>query len=95
MDIKKEIENILIKSFSISHLEIDDLSDLHKGHKEAKISGGGHYDILIVSDYFEGKSLIMRHRNVYKALENLLKDKIHALSLKVLTGKEFENIEGK
>jgi len=63
-----------------THLNLKDLSDLHKGHKGNTC--GGHFDLEITSSHFLGKSTIMRHRLVYEALKDLIPHKIHALSIK-------------
>ena len=63
-----------------THLNLKDLSDLHKGHKGN--TGGGHFNLEITSSHFLGKSTIMRHRLVYEALNDLIPHKIHALSIK-------------
>ena len=63
-----------------THLNLKDLSDLHKGHTGN--TGGGHFNLEITSSHFLGKSTIMRHRLVYEALKDLIPHKIHALSIK-------------
>ena len=45
---------------------------------------------LIVSDNFNDKTLIERHRLVYDAMGELMKHEIHALSMKTLTSDEWE-----
>ena len=65
-------------------LELIDDSALHAGHAGAR-SGGGHYRLLIVSASFGGKSTLARHRLVYDALGDLMRSKIHALSIQSLT----------
>jgi len=70
-----------------SRLELIDDSALHAGHEGAK-SGGGHYRLLIVSTAFAGKSTVARHRLVYDALGELMRRRIHALSIKSLTPEE-------
>lgn len=42
---------------------------------------GASFDVAVVSDAFEGKTLIARHRLVHEALAGLMPD-IHALSIK-------------
>lgn len=44
-----------------------------------------HWEAVIVSGQFAGKSLIERHRMVFSALEEEMKGPIHALTLKTLT----------
>jgi BolA protein len=70
-----------------SRIELIDDSALHAGHEGAK-SGGGHYRLLIVSTAFAGKSSLSRHRLVYDALGDLMRQKIHALSIKSVTPDE-------
>ena len=85
----EEIKTKLEEHLSIHHLEISDDSAHHIGH-EQNVSGGGHYIALIVSDSFNGMSLIKRHRRVYKALGGLIGGKIHAFSMKTLTRAEYD-----
>ena len=47
---------------------------------------GVHFDAVVVSDRFAGKSLIQQHRLVYAALGGRMeREEIHALSLKTYT----------
>ncbi len=70
-----------------TRIELIDDSALHAGHEGAK-SGGGHYRLLVVSTAFAGKSTVTRHRLVYDALGELMRQKIHALSIKSLAPDE-------
>jgi stress-induced morphogen len=46
-----------------------------------------HLSVRVVSEIFRGKSLLDRHRMIYQALSEPMKDgRIHALELKVETG---------
>ena len=49
-------------------------------------------EAIIVSDDFQKISLLKRHKMVYKALGDLMKHEIHALSMKTLTIKEWKNL---
>ena len=62
-------------------VEILDESGAHAGHEGAK-SGGGHYQLTIVSREFDGKPAQQRHRMVYEALGPMMKREIHALAIK-------------
>lgn len=68
-------------------LDIEDDSASHAGHASA--GGGGHFNVIIVSDKFSGRSLIERHRMVYDAVQDLMNTEIHALSMKTYTPDEF------
>lgn len=60
-------------------LEIEDDSAAHAGHKGN--TGGGHFNIKVVSSHFSQKSQIMRHRLIYQALNDLIPQQIHAISI--------------
>lgn len=55
------------------------------------VSGDGrHFDAVVVSDEFLDKSRVARHRLVYDALGEKMKEEVHALSLKLYTCSEWE-----
>ncbi|MFL2554496.1 MAG: BolA family protein [Candidatus Rariloculaceae bacterium] len=66
--------------FRPQELEITDESHLHIGHAGAK-AGKGHFRVRIVSEFFIDKRPIDRHRMVFRALEDMMKTDIHALSV--------------
>ncbi len=68
-------------------IEIIDDSAAHAGHAGAK-NGGGHYNVTIVADIFNDKSLVQRHQLIYQALGDLMKNEIHALGINALTPSE-------
>lgn len=53
-----------------------------------------HWNLIVVSPNFDGKSRIERHRMVYDALGAELKSGIHALTMKTLTPQEWEEAGG-
>ena len=57
---------------------------------EVEVSGddGVHFEAIVISDLFEGKNRLARHRLVYATLGELMGNEIHALSLKTLTSAE-------
>ena len=59
-------------------VHITDDSHHHAGHAGAA-SGGGHYQIQIVSEAFRNQPSLARHRMVYAALAPLMQQRIHAL----------------
>jgi BolA protein len=80
------IRSRLTEVFSPQSLNIIDDSAKHAGHASA--GGAGHFTVQIVSDAFEGKSLIQRHRMIYDALSDAMNTEIHALSIKASTPAE-------
>jgi BolA protein len=59
---------------------IDDDSHRHAGHAGAR--EGSHYQLQIVAQVFAGKSTIARHRMIYDAAGDLMRGRIHALSIR-------------
>ncbi|MCK5191080.1 MAG: BolA family transcriptional regulator [Methylococcales bacterium] len=81
--IKQKLNEILQPEL----IEIIDDSAAHAGHAGAK-NGGGHYNVTIVADIFNDKSLVQRHQLIYQALGDLMKNEIHALGINALTPSE-------
>jgi BolA protein len=79
------IQQRLKATLAPTGLEILDESHKHAGHAGA---GGGHFQVMIVSPVFAGKRLLERHRLVYEALGDAMKQEIHALSIRALTPDE-------
>jgi acid stress-induced BolA-like protein IbaG/YrbA len=53
------------------------------------VGDGEHFQALVVSSAFAGKSRIQRHQLVYAVLGDRMREEIHALSMKTLTPEEF------
>ncbi len=51
---------------------------------------GTHFSAVVVSEEFQGKSMVQQHQLVYKTLGDKVGADIHALSLKTLTPDEWE-----
>jgi len=60
-----------------------------------RAQGGGdgetHFTVEVVSNEFEGKTTMQRHRMIYGALSEELAAGVHALSLKTKTEKEIQS----
>ncbi|WP_042885180.1 BolA family protein [Cupriavidus necator] len=84
------IEAMLRDALAPSHLTVRDDSALHAGHAGAA-SGGGHYDVTIVSERFAGHNRVARHRMVYDALRGLFPAQIHALAVTAFTDQEYQS----
>lgn len=82
------IHDRLTSSLAPESLEIIDRSHEHAGHEGAK-SGGGHFDVIIVAELFAGMGTLQRHRAIYEALGDAMKNEIHALSIRAYTPEEF------
>lgn len=52
---------------------------------------GVHFELIAVSNQFANKNMIARHRMVYEALGDKMKQEIHALSMKLYTVAEWQD----
>ena len=78
MTLTEEIQQRLL---SLSPIEstLEDQSAPHAGH--AGNQGGGHFHLKIVSSCFSRQSQVLRHRMIYQALNDLIPQRIHAISI--------------
>ena len=54
------------------------------------VGDGHHFEAIIVSEAFQGKSRVQRHQLVYKALGDRMREEIHALSMQTLTPEDWQ-----
>jgi len=86
---RKEIIRRLNEAFKPESLGVDDEGHLHEGHEGAK-DGRGHFRVLIIADAFSGKSMIERHRMVYRAMDEMMRLDIHALAIDAWSPEELD-----
>ena len=56
-----------------------------------KVDGDGtHFETVVVSEEFRGKSPVERHKLVYGALGDAMGGEIHALSIRAYTAEQWE-----
>ncbi|KAJ0251372.1 SufE-like protein 1 [Hirschfeldia incana] len=88
MRIREKLE----KELNPVELEVEDVSYQHAGHAAVRGSAGAdgetHFNLRVVSDAFQGKSLVKRHRMVYDLLQEELQSGLHALSIVAKTPAE-------
>ena len=72
----EQIEGYLSAKLDCDHLAVD--------------GDGAHFQAVIVSAAFEGKSRVQRHQVVYGALGDRMREEIHALSMQTLTPAEYQ-----
>jgi acid stress-induced BolA-like protein IbaG/YrbA len=73
----QSIETDIRASLDCQHLEVD--------------GDGAHFQAVIVSAAFAGKSRVQRHQIVYATLGARMREEIHALSMRTLTPDEWAN----
>lgn len=68
---ESELTQIIVKSIPDAEVMVRDLT-----------GGGDHFEAIVVSASFKGKSRIEQQRMVFDPLKDLLKGPLHALTLK-------------
>jgi BolA protein len=85
MSISDQIAALLTDHFQPIYVEVENESHRHRAGKEAET----HFKVTIVSDHFEGKKLLDRHRLIYECLAGPLKSGVHALAIHSFTNSEW------
>ena len=86
---REKIERKMKEMLGAIFVEVIDESWKHAGHAGAA-SGGGHFILHVISDRFEGVSLLNRNRMVFSTLEEEMGKEIHALAIKAATPGEWK-----
>ncbi|KAK2464275.1 hypothetical protein APHAL10511_003732 [Amanita phalloides] len=94
--VERSIWQKLESSLQPISISIQNDSWQHRHHAPMRAQGGGsgetHFTVHVVSDTFQGKTTMQRHRMVYAALSEEFSQGLHALSLKTKTVKEAEQV---
>ena len=83
------IREAIERGLDATHVEVIDHSAEHAGHPGAA-TGGGHFEVIVVSEQFDGLSRIAAQRLVYQALGQLMTTDIHALSMHTMTLEQWQ-----
>jgi len=72
----------LNSALSPSRIDLVDDSEQHRGHGGYNPAGESHFSLHIESAAFAGKTRVERQRMVYSALGELMRERVHALSIR-------------
>jgi len=86
VQVQRRIEDKLREKLSPSVLEVRNESSMHSVPKGSET----HFKVIVVSDAFEGKALIERHRLVYDTLGEEMRGGVHALTITSRTPAEWQ-----
>ena len=84
--VQNNIERKLEDRFSPIVLEVTNESSKHS----VPAGSETHFKVVVVSDAFEGKALVERHRLVYETLGDELRSGVHALTITSRTPAEWQ-----
>ena len=85
MSREERIHKALTLTLSPQHLEIVNESYQHNVPENSET----HFKVIIVSNNFAGLSLVTRHQQIYKLLQDEMQQGLHALSLHTYTPDEW------
>jgi stress-induced morphogen len=85
---------LLTRTFSPIQLRVLDDSARHAGHAGHDPAGETHYDVLLVSEAFRGRSRVDRARAVHDVLQPEFAGGMHAINLTLRTPEEHSKTSG-
>ncbi|KAM4690342.1 bolA-like protein 1 [Rhinophrynus dorsalis] len=85
--VEMAIRSKLTQNLEPCHLEVLNESYMHAVPKGSET----HFKVVVVSEMFNGKSLIQRHRLVNELLKEELAGPVHALSIQAKTPQQWED----
>ena len=88
MNRKAKITNILNENLDIYRYYVSDVSESHKGHSGYVKGEETHFKILIISNDFENKNRLERHKMVNNFLKNEFLGSLHSITYKLMTVSE-------
>ena len=77
-----EMVRRLNSALSPTQIELIDDSEQHRGHGGYNPEGESHFTLRIESAAFAGKTRVERQRMIYAALGDLMRERVHALSIR-------------
>ena len=88
MNRKSKITDILKQKFELYRCVVTDVSLSHKGHSGFIPGEETHFEIIIVSNDFENKNRLERHKMVNDFLKNEFLGSLHSITYKLMTVSE-------
>jgi BolA protein len=88
MMVADQLRRAIDRALAPVRLEIVDESARHHGHAGSRPEGETHFAVVVVSSAFAGRSRLERQRLIHAAAADLLKERIHALSIRAITPEE-------
>ncbi len=71
----EQVESYIRENLACDHVDV--------------LGDGQHFEAVIVSPEFRGKSRIQQHQVVFRALGDRMREEIHALSMRTFTPEEW------
>ena len=91
MNRKAKITNILNENLDLYRCHVSDVSESHKGHSGYVKGEETHFEVFIISNDFEHKNRLERHKMVNDFLKNEFLGSLHSITYKLMTVSESKN----
>ena len=88
MNRKAKITNILNENLDIYRCNVLDVSESHKGHSGYIKGQETHFKVFIISNDFENKNRLERHKMVNNFLKDEFLGSLHSITYKLMTVSE-------
>jgi len=82
--VAREMAARLSAALNPTRLDLEDQSDHHIGHAGHDARGESHFALVIESAQFAGLGRVERQRKVYAALGDLMRERVHALTIRAI-----------
>ena len=79
--VAREMIERLTAALSPTRLDLEDQSHQHVGHAGHDPRGESHFALTIESPAFAGLNRVDRQRKIYAALGDLMRERVHALTI--------------
>ena len=76
----EDVRALLAQAFSGDHIDLN-----------SPMGDDNHFQVVIVSERFAGKSMVEQHQMVYAALGGAMQEAIHALALRTFTPDQWRS----
>lgn len=83
MALEDTIREKLTAALNPVRLVVENQSHLHAGHAGDDGSGESHFHVEVVAEAFRGQSRVACQRMIHDILEDDIKSRIHALSMRL------------
>ena len=92
MNRKTKIEKMINDRFQPYFFSVKDVSEQHRGHQSFKENVESHFEVIIVSQKFDNKSKILRHRMINEGLQKEFLSDMHSVTIKAHSINEYKKI---
>ncbi len=88
MGVEQSIIQKLNAVFEPEFLELEDISERHRGHAGWREGGESHFRLKIATRHLASKARVAQHRAIMDALKSEFDAGLHALTIEIINPKK-------